>query len=389
MTVLEPAAPQETLPWLIDILGGPVDGPSIPMLARPDAAGAELLIPLASSGVTAAAVVRRHDGRNPRQRAATTLARAAARVGQIQRVGGEIIQFPRTALLAQMTRVLGRTELIPSIGLGPPRRNRKPLIMLITPDGETVAYAKVGWSGLTRELVRNESKWLTELDGRPAPPVVVPAPLLTLEATSSTQNDTRTLVMSPLLGTAGRRQPRLTPAEVKTLARTLGSRQQRVADLQWLRAPVTQPEGSADVSDELGQRLMAAVSAVADLHAGVEVETGLWHGDLNPWNTVTVGANLGVFDWEFAGSQRPIGQDNLHIQFETIRRSNAAPPEDVVDEFVAQVEASPDPLRPVLLDVYLADLTLREARLSGQGWDGPMARYRQPLTRMLERRVAK
>lgn len=375
-------SPKGSVPWLVEVLGGEIDGPSIPMLARPNAANPELLIPLVSASVSAAALTRRHDGRSLRAQAVAELAVMAARTGQLRRAAGEVVDFPATAIVRVLAAELGHSDLVPAIGIGPPRRNRKPSVMLITPDGQTRAYAKIGWSTLTRELVTNEFDWLQRLDGRVPDPFVVPAPLLTTDS-SGPEGKTRTIVMTPLPGTRGRKYPQLDPSEIKSLARALGTRRRKVADLSWLIPPGD--HGSAD--DPLSQRLGAAVAAVREVHAPVELETGLWHGDLNRWNTVTSGDSLGVFDWEFAGADRPVGQDYLHIQFEALRRSDGRAPNEAIDAFLAQMDTERDPQRTVAIDVYLADLVIRESRLSGQGWHGPMAGYRQPLVETLERRL--
>ncbi|NNF56004.1 MAG: phosphotransferase [Acidimicrobiales bacterium] len=378
------ASPKGSLQWLIEVLGGEVDGPSIPMLARPNSANPELLIPLSSSAVSAAALTRRHDGRSLREQAISELALLVTRTGQLRRIGGEVVDFPATATMKLIATELGLSGLTPAIGIGPPRRNRKPSVMLITPAGRTVAYAKIGWSALTRNLVANEFDWLQRLDGRVPEPFVIPSPLLSTETPSGPDGATKTIVMTPLPGNRGRKYPQLEASEIKSLARSLGTRRRKVADLSWLAPPNSQ--GSPE--DDLSKRLAAAVVRVRDQHAQVELETGLWHGDLNRWNTVTSGDSLGVFDWEFAGADRPVGQDYLHIQFETLRRSGHRTPNEAIETFLQQMDTERDPQRTVAIDVYLADLALRESRLSGQGWDGPMAGYREPLVETLEDRLA-
>lgn len=377
------ASPKGSLEWLIEILGGQVDGPSTPMLARPNATTPELLIPLSSPAVSAAALTRRHDGRSLREQAVSELALLATMAGQLRRAGGEVMDFPATATVQLVATELGHTGLIPAIGIGPPRRNRKPSVMLITPDGRTLAYAKIGWSELTRDLVTNEFDWLQRLDGRVPAPFVIPAPLLVTHTPSGPDGATKTIVMTPLPGARGRRYPELEASEIKSLARTLGTRRQKVADLSWL----TSPDHHNSSQDELSTRLAGVVMAVRAQHAQVELETGLWHGDLNRWNTVTNGDALGVFDWEFAGADRPVGQDYLHIQFEKLRRSGSRSPKEALAAFLKQMDTERDPQRTVAVDVYLADLALRESRLSGQGWHGPMAGYRQPLVETLENRL--
>src|SRR5262249_21739121 len=56
---------------------------------------------------------------------------------------------------AYLGRQLGR-EVVLSMHLGAPRANRKPVLQLLTDGGDTIAYAKIGTTALTSELVRAE-----------------------------------------------------------------------------------------------------------------------------------------------------------------------------------------------------------------------------------------
>lgn len=363
----------DTLEWLVSALGGATVGPAQAMLARPGRHRAEMLLPLTNRGVAVAALHRPHDGRSLVERLEMALARAAARIGQLGRIGGDRVDFPPTALVETVSEALGQTGLIPAISLGPPRRNRKPVIMLVAPGGRVDAYVKVGWSPLTRDLVDNEDGWLRRIDGRLAPPFAAPVPIARIETGTALA-----VVTSPLRARWPRRPRPITPADTVRLARSLGSRIVRVADLPWLADP-----RFGEGTDRTEAELRAAVAAVRDRHASVELETGLWHGDLNAWNRVTVAGRIGVVDWEFAGDDRPVGQDDLHIEFETLRRSAPLDPAGIVTRFVERHRATGGRRDRARLDVYLADLAIRESRLSGQGWDGPLAGYRKPLVRAL------
>lgn len=363
----------DTLEWLVSALGGTTGGPAQLMLARPGRHQPEMLLPLTNRAAGTAALRRPHDGRSLVERMEMALARAAARTGQLGRIGGDRVVFPATVLVETASEALGQTGLIPAISLGPRRRNRKPVIMLLAPGGRVIAYVKVGWSPLTSDLVDNEERWLRRLDGRLAPPFVAPVPIARIQTGTALA-----VVTSPLRARWPRRPRPITPADTVRLARSLGSRILRVADLPWLADPQF-----GDGTDRTEAALRAAVVAVRDRHAHVELETGLWHGDLNAWNRVTVAGGIGVLDWEFAGDDRPVGQDDLHIEFETIRRSARLDPAGIVTRFVERHRTAGGREDRARLDVYLADLAIRESRLSGQGWDGPLAGYRKPLVHAL------
>jgi len=62
-----------------------------------------------------------------------------------------------------LAAVLGQ-DIMVSMYLGPPRANRKPVLQVLTPDGNPVAFAKVGINALTCRLVRAERDALARLD---------------------------------------------------------------------------------------------------------------------------------------------------------------------------------------------------------------------------------
>lgn len=110
--------------WLLDALGGVVDGPTTPMLARPNASEASLLIPLSTTAVTASALRRGHNDRSVGTRLTSTAGRLAGRLGALKRIGGERLDFPMTKVVKMIQTLMGDPSLVVSIGAGPPRRNR-------------------------------------------------------------------------------------------------------------------------------------------------------------------------------------------------------------------------------------------------------------------------
>jgi hypothetical protein len=363
---------ESTHDWLLGALGGIVDGPATPMLARPSVTEANLLIPLAANTATAAALRRNHDDRTLTERLATTGGRFVGRLGLLGRIGGERIDFPMTRVVRSIQTTLGDPTLMVSIGVGPPRRNRKPVLMLIRATGEIAGYAKVGWSDFTIDLVENEFDLLTLVDGRLPEPLQTPAPIELIR-----DGEQVIAVCSAIPSSDWSRPQGMTPEQIDSIARSVGHSWMLVGDMEWLRAPQF-----GDRSDASDRRLEAAVASVADRFAPNKVEVGLWHGDLNPWNLISSPSGLGIVDWEFGGRDRPIGQDRRHLRFESLRRSGEADPATVVGTFVERDLASLS--TPAELSIYLADLSIRESRLSGQGWTSAMAGYRLPLTEAIE-----
>jgi hypothetical protein len=358
--------------WLLDALGGSVNGPTTPMLARPNASEASLLIPLSSTAVSTSALRRGHNDRSVGERLKTTAGRLAGHLGALERVGGERIDFPMTRVVKMIQGLFGDSSLVVSIGAGPPRRNRKPVLMVLRPNGEIVGFAKVGWSDFTTELVVNEFGLLKAVDGLLPDPIRTPAPIKLMEDRGSV-----VAVTSALSAPEWSRPRGLTPDQIDNIARTVGFRLATVSALRWLNEP-----RFGTRTDDSQLRLTAAVAGVAAQFADEQLEVGLWHGDLNPWNLISTSTGVGVIDWEFGGWDRPIGQDRRHLRFESIRRDPAMDPATAVSLFVERELAGSS--TPTELGVYLSDMAIRESRLSGQGWSSAMSGYRLPLTTAIE-----
>ncbi len=306
---------------------------------------------------------RHHDARTHRERAVGFAGRVAARVGLLAYSGGEKLELPSFGLVDDLEGILGEARLVPAISLGPPRRNRKPVIQLIRPDGEAVGFVKVGWSELTRRLVANEGKWLARLADA-TPTGIVPPRVLH----HATTNDCDVVVTTPLrIDDRAHRSAPLDAALVLALARTFGSERQPVHALRAVS------EHRASISE------IVDIERLVDSHRDVELEVGFWHGDLTPWNTATRASTVMVWDWEFADDGRPVGFDLLHARFEQVRR--AAPSNE--DEAIRTLEREYcDILAPAfgtsgdsiqrradaVFDLYLCELVSREHLLAGEGW---------------------
>lgn len=345
--------------WLRRVLGGDGTGRQRDYLCRPSVARPELLIPLRPRRAAAASLQRFHDDRSVAGRLAVIASQGVAAVGLLERVPGDRVSVTPFALVEDLARRLGEPELIPAISLGPPRRNRKPVIQLLRPDGSTVGFAKIGWSEFTRELIGNEGRWLRAVDGRLPPSLAAPAVLVDDEVAGNH------VVVSASLPTpvhAHRRHP-FAPDVLRSLA--------RVAD------PAREPIGQLRWWDEVSSPALAEavdLDAIRDRDADHIIDTGMWHGDLTPWNTATVGGRTVVWDWEFAGGHRPVGFEALHIAFESVRRASVGNEAAAVESVLETGDATLAPYvqaesRRAVIDLYLVELLHRELRLAGQGWN--------------------
>jgi len=355
MTLIQPE--NEDYRWLLDALGGYGSGDRQEALVRPSSGQPELFIPMASPLVASASLRRYHDGRSHADRAKTAVALAAARSGLLRFAPGEHVQAGPFAIVERLEDELGESDLQVAITLGPRRRNRKPVLQLIRPDGSTVGFAKVGWSPFTRALVGNEAAWLDRFAGHTPTGVAIPRVLASIDEPDRLVVVTSPLTTSPLSGLDGG----LTSDQVVALARALGSKQAPFAEL---------PQLDTFRAGRVGQ--LIDLDTLSEKHAGLSIELGAWHGDLTPWNTSTARGTTLIWDWEFADSDRPVGFDLLHNAFELVRRAASRNEQSALAAVCAKADSILAPLgQPAnaVVDLYLCELIQREARLRGEGWD--------------------
>jgi len=383
----------DDLDWLAEVLGvDPGAGP-VPYLARMAGDEVRFLAPARPAAATAAALRRLGDDRSRARQAQAVLGRLAGRAGLLGHLPGAArLAMPSFALVDHLARALGEAELVAAVTLGPRRRNRKPVLQLIRPDGSVVGFAKVGWSPLTAELVDNEADVLRLVAGRLDPAVVV-APAVLLHD----RWDGRSVaVLSPLepVGPSispaggprapGRGDPTGLAAVAAAIAACEPAAARPVGDLPLLARWAADGLGDVVDLDQLAQR-----------HEGVELATGLWHGDLTPWNMTTRGATTWVWDWELAGAGRPVGLDLLHHRFEHHRRRHGATAADALTAAIVDAPSVLAPLGPeltgrraaALVDLHLCELIARERRLDGQRWASPLADLGPAATELLARRL--
>ncbi|MEM9135332.1 MAG: hypothetical protein AAGE88_23570 [Actinomycetota bacterium] len=353
----------DDLAWLQGLLGVDGDGPPVRYLARPSAAEPRLLIPIAPPRAAAAAMTRLHGDRALVDSLTLLAGRALARTGRLARAPGEEVVIPRFALVDELGRRLGEPGLTAAITIGPPRRNRKPVLQLVAPDGRSVGFAKVGWSPLTHRLVADEVRALRAVEGALPSAVVAPAVIAELA-----WGDTTVAVTSTL-------RPRGLGRSTPDVGRVAAA----VAAVDGGRRPVAE---LPLVTDGLGGDLARTVDlgALVDRAADHELRTGWWHGDCTPWNMVARGGRTHVWDWEFAAPQRPVGFDLLHHRFEQRRRRPGVSAADALGDLLAEADDiligsdAPRGRRPeacrTIVDLYLCELLARELSLDGQRWSG-------------------
>lgn len=298
------AWPQSADAGMGDASAGHRDFILVPGLRHP-----RLLVPAAPR---AAAAALRHYGR-PASRAARLGAKALS-IGLASGLGGTVVGSRASVIGAAqadtietyLSRVMSQ-DLMVSLHLGVPRANRKPVLQLVTPAGQTIGFAKVGVNPLTCELVCAEHSSLDRLAAAGLAEVTVPRVLHHGE-----WHGLEVLVLSTLPTWRRRR-----PAAASQLASAM-SEVARVGGLH--REPFAGGGYARHLADRLaaadggGERtaLLTALEALTAWAGTASLTYGSWHGDWTQWNMASTDRGILVWDWERFTSGVPLGFDALH-----------------------------------------------------------------------------
>jgi hypothetical protein len=327
----------------------------LPSVSRP-----RLLVP--SDRRAAAAALRRY-GEPGSARAwvgsralALALRAGAARVG----LGGRlrVRAGPGADTIdAYLAGVIGQ-EILISTHLGAARANSKPVLQLLSARGDTIGFAKLSVSSLTRDLIRAEHAALNALADESFRQLTVPRVLH-----HGRWREHEVLVLSAL--PAWRQRTPLRPGQLAgamaELAAVGGRRRGRLAASPYL----------ARLTSRLGQvapgpdrdALDAALGQLAE--ADMELSFGAGHGDWTEWNMASTREGLLVWDWERFTQPVPVGFDLLHYRLQTAVVRHRRPPRQAA---AASVTAAPRDLDPFGVPaaearltglLYLADLSVR------------------------------
>jgi hypothetical protein len=327
----------------------------------PDARRPRLLVPLTSRRVAAAAVRRYAEPQGRLARVKREAVVAALRTGAsavLLRDRLRISGHAEDTIDGYLREVLG-LDLALSIHIGPARANRKPVLQLLTLDGSTVGFAKVGTGELTRRLVRAEATALTALTRQGLRHLSVPRVLH-----CGQWNGHEVLVQSALpvwLPRAPLGPDRLVAA-MREVAGAFAVRHGPLDDSPYwidlrgrLVAVTDQPDGAA---------LAAAARTLVDRRGSTVLRYGAWHGDWAPWNMAALADTVLVWDWERFTVGVPLGFDAVHHELQ--RRIEAEPDAAgavdrtvrLADDLLAGFDVEPAARRLTAL-LYLVDLAAR------------------------------
>ncbi len=391
------------LAWLIDLLWGGAVGVGlarvrtdgtvpdgyvaaecfavVPSLARP-----RFLVPLASRRAAWASTSRYNALRPVRGRALRAAVGAGMRAGVGQRAlrdrlvvyvaaGAGQASLEELLIGAYLRRALDAPDLVMGVGVKAPHPNRKPTLQLFGAGGEVLGYVKVGWSQLTRALVRNEVDAMRDCQAHPPPGVEIPRLLL-----AGRWNDLDLAVSSPLPTGVRRHRHALRPPPVavsRAIAAMDGTRALPLASSPWwhrVRAQVA--AAAADEGGEIAATLRDAADRTERHHGDRRLVFGRWHGDWVPWNLAWERGRLFAWDWEHSSADAPLGFDLLHWQFQVafVRQGRgaaeaAARCAALAAPYLARLGVGPD--AAALPSLYLLELYLRGYRMksAGAGWN--------------------
>ena len=369
LTTSDAALRAQYLREVLDLLYPPpcaTDGtggePIAEYLVVPDTHRPRLLVPTRTKRIAAAAVRRYAEPQNRVAKLKRDAVVTALRTGASTLLMRDRIRLtgPRGAdsIDAHLREALGRDVAL-SIHIGPARANRKPVLQLISPDGDTFGFAKLGTGPLTHELVRAETAALTALDHVELRRVSVPRVLH-----AGQWRGLQVLVQSalPVWQPRGPLGPDRLAAAMLEVAGACGwTRAPLAASPYWtqlrtrLAAVADRPEGAA------------LARAAADLVAGAgtnELRYGAWHGDWAPWNMAALHDTVLVWDWERFTPGVPAGFDAVHYELQRRVQSTADAGEAVsatvrrAYELLVPFDVAPAARRFTAL-LYLVDLACR------------------------------
>jgi Phosphotransferase enzyme family len=302
----------------------------------PNARQAHLLVPIDSAPAAQQALRNYNDARRAIRGGAAVLG-LAARVGVLGLVGERVTVWQRPGsdpgggrLDAYLANLLGVPEVRIAVRMGGRRPNRKPVLQILTPGGDILAYAKLGWNPTTRALVRNETLVLAKLarsaGGRSfSTPDVIH---------SGDHGELTVLVMAPVAPTAWLRS-RPSRAELEEVARDIAalgplSRERLGASDFWQETRTRLEKLRDSVRATRYEVLDELTSRLEEQYGDVEVPFGDWHGDWTQWNMASDGSRLMIFDWERSGRRVPIGIDAAHHDFDFAVKFHKRHPLEVV-----------------------------------------------------------
>ncbi|GAA0533670.1 hypothetical protein GCM10010172_13270 [Paractinoplanes ferrugineus] len=347
-------------PWPCRTDGSP-GTPIAEYLVVPDARRPRLLVPAGSRRVAAAAVRRYAEPQSRTAKLKRDAVVAAVRTGASAVLLRDRVRVTgpySSSIDGYLSEKLGR-ELSVSVHIGPARANRKPVLQLIGPEGDTFGFGKLSTGPLTQQLVRAETAALDRLGSCGLTKLTVPRVLL-----AGDWRGLPVLIQSALpvwLPRAPLGRHRLVTAMLD-IANCCGVTSGPVQGSSYWQETRARLAAVADRAEAAG---LASAAELLVKHAGdIPFRFGAWHGDWAPWNMANLADALLVWDWERFATGVPMGFDAIHHELQ--RRIQAT--DDAADAVEQTVKRAGELLAPfgvaphareVTALLYLVDLAVR------------------------------
>ena len=358
------ATQDPNLSWLLDAVWGTDDetgarGATYRVI--PNTRRARMLVP--DEDAIAIAALRAGAGtRSPRAQRARSVAAIGVRAGVFR----DRVRMPADdPLSAAIAEACGLPAVWLASAVRRPSPFRKPVLQVLTPEAQVIAYAKVAWNDLTAANVRSEHAALTALAG--AERIAVPEPIALLEHRGFPLLLTRP--MPEDLQRYGRSEPPNDPGVSITVAQVLAT-----------------SAGPDPIGARLRQRLAAAAGSDLTVLAAstrelvdalgaraTSLQAGAWHGDWSPWNLGWAHGRLWAWDWEYCRPDVPLGLDVPHFLFQQRFIGDRAP----VDRAFRESAQAAAPLlaalgydataRATVRAVHVAEISVRYLEASSRG----------------------
>jgi hypothetical protein len=347
-------------PWPCRTDGSP-GTPIAEYLVVPDARRPRLLVPAGSRRVAAAAVRRYAEPQSRAAKLKRDAVVAAVRTGASAVLLRDRVRVTgpySSSIDGYLSEKLGR-ELSVSVHIGPARANRKPVLQLIGPEGDTFGFGKLSTGPLTQQLVRAETAALNKLGTCGLTKLTVPRVLH-----AGDWRGLPVLIQSAL--------PVWLPRAPLTNRRLVAA----MLDIAGCCGYTSGPVESSGYWTEMRARLAAVadraeasgLASAAELlvkHAGdTTFRYGAWHGDWAPWNMANLADALLVWDWERFATGVPLGFDAIHHELQR-RIQTTGDAQDAVEQTVKRAGELLGPFgvpphgREVTALLYLVDLAVR------------------------------
>jgi hypothetical protein len=235
------------------------------------------------------------------------------------------------------------TEVSVGMSVGAVRANRKPVLHVLTPDGRTLGFAKLGLSPLARSLISAEAGNLRLLAQHSFQHLELPQLIH-----YGPWHEHELLVITGLPGPLRRRHATaaLPVQAMAELAECEGTSTSSLAESPWFGSVVAT---TAEIRDSSADRLHSLLQRLGHRHGDQPVRFGSWHGDWGPWNMVWAGDRVRLWDWERFARGVPYGLDALYY---------AVPVTGGKADVAPLRESAARALAPFSLDRHEADLLL-------------------------------